>query len=391
VVLALRDRLSRLDLRSRTASPQQLWSCPQGQHLTAIRAPPPGLAGSEGGPPTEHLLAAAASTGVPGSGSQLLIFDLRRPYKPVATWQQPGMDKALHEAPSLLRWVPTTVDSRSAAASAPGGGGGDDQPRWGGLLVAGAPDSGRLLGCQHTAHLAGPALLATRGSIVEEPAGQAARAVLLQRVQEALQQQQEELRQRRQQQGEGQQQQQQAEMEVDEAQGSAGGDANHGHAAGAGPASEHEEEEEEEEEEGQSAEQAQPNPQQREQAAAAKRQAALLAAAAALVPEPLRRPPPLPLPRQFLWQPAHTLAVTPLLGPPLLLAAPEAQHPALRERLAAGRLLLQKQQAAAGGAIQVSTSAASGAASRTLRQRNTGHMRLPFHAACRNCVPSRVL
>jgi hypothetical protein len=161
-------------MRCRSPSLQQLWQCPQGQHLTSLCAPPPPpplgttAAGQAAGqPPMEHLVAAGVSTGVPGAGSQLLIFDLRRPYHPVASWQQPGMQYQLHEPLSVLRWMhaepfaePTNPAAAAAGPSSSRRGGQRPQaqaqpqpPRYGGVVMAACVDSGRVVGCQYTAQV----------------------------------------------------------------------------------------------------------------------------------------------------------------------------------------------------------------------------------------------
>lgn len=332
-LLALRDTLCQLDLRSGgagTAALRPLWRCPQGQHLTALCAPPhaaaaaPGPACATAAP--DHLVA-AASAGGRGGGTRLLVFDVRRPGRPVACWEQPPFEQHAHEALTLLRWLPTP------AGDAPQRGG----SRWDGLLLAGGSATGRVLGCQLSVSAGGPELQAKDGRVAEKPAGSA--ALLLERLQAALEQQ-EEARQAQQAQQTRQAQDpthpkgaaaaapvasahQQHGQQQQQANGAAPMDVDAGEQQTAGGPPQHEE---------------QPGgPQQQ------------------LVPPPLRAPPPLPLAPQLLWHPLdRSTHVTPASGPPLLLVPPLEQQPALAERLAAGRLLLQKQQAAAGGGIRVS-------------------------------------
>ena len=326
-------------MRSGTASLQQLWQCPQGQHLTALRAPPAqfGVLNAAGvPPPADHLLAAAVSTGVRGGGSQVLLFDLRRPALPVASWEQPGMDRQWVEPASLLRWAPAPPAEPAGPSGSQTGTQADEQ-RWGGLVVAGSSDSGRVMGCQYTAAVSGPALLARQGGITEKPAGGSAVAALLGRLQVALQQQEAARKQLDLPHQPSQQQQQEDQQEADalpcvEHAGRQHMGDSTGSMGGARLAQERELD-------------------QQPSQSAASAVAAARSAADDLVPQELRAPPPLPTPLQLLWQPAHTLVVTPLRGPPLLLAAPTDQQPALSERLLAGRVQLQRQQAA-GGAIK---------------------------------------
>lgn len=137
-LLALKDRLARLDLRAGggggAASLAHLWRCPPGEHLTAMcvpscAAPAPAAAAASGlgGGAWEHLLAAAAAGG-PGASTRLLLFDLRRPGEPAAAWEQPPFDGRLSEEAALLRWLP-------AAGSGAAGGG---------AVLAGACSSGRV-------------------------------------------------------------------------------------------------------------------------------------------------------------------------------------------------------------------------------------------------------
>lgn len=307
-LLALKDRLAQLDLRcGGGGSLQQLWQCPQGQHLTAMCAPLPALAATSvaaaaaglGSGTAEHLLAAACSRGGRGSGAHIMLFDLRRPAQPVATWEQPPLSEEQEGAATLLRWLPLAATGAAGGGGGPSAAGGrgsaEPQQPWGGLLLAGCGGSGRVVGCEYTAQAAGPALQARGGRIQEKPAG--AGTLLMERLQAALEQQ------------------------LDEAAAA---------------------EEEEEEERSVSDEERQKQQQQEQQLAGA-----------ALVPPALRPPPALPLPLQLLWQPAHATAVAAVPGPPLQLLAPPDKQSALEGRLAAGRLLLQKQQAAAGGGIEV--------------------------------------
>jgi hypothetical protein len=353
-LLSLRDRLCRLDLRtSSSSSLQQLWQCPQGQHLTAIAVPPAADAAAAvtaaaglGSGASEHLLAAATSAGALGSGSSFLLFDLRRPRQPVASWQQPPMDQRQHEAPTLLRWLHAAAAEAAPAAAAA-------QP--GSLVVAGSGSGGWVVGCQFASQVPsaagssitavtavtalcyccccccdlvlaaqdqpllsiprlfapgppllllvqapGSALQARGGQIAEKPASSG--ASLLERLQAELVHQQEER-------GDG--------MDVDR----------------------------------EAAASAQQQPQQEQQQEEQQR---------ATVPPQLQAPPALPIPLQLLWQPVHSEAVTAAPGPPMLLVPPLGQQPALSERLSVGRLMLQKQQAAAGGCIQASSTQAAG-------------------------------
>ncbi len=161
-LLALRNRLSRLDLRSSGGTLSLLWQCPQGQHLTAVCAAPaagngPGggsaaehLLAAATGSAAEHLLAAATGSGAQSSGARVLLFDLRRPGQPVAAWDQPRLGEQGFEAGTLLRWLPTAAPAAGFAGSSsrqqqrPDGG----QLQRGGLLVAGSSSGGQVVGCQ---------------------------------------------------------------------------------------------------------------------------------------------------------------------------------------------------------------------------------------------------
>ncbi|PRW61174.1 DEK-like isoform X2 isoform B [Chlorella sorokiniana] len=188
-LLALHNRLSRLDLRSSGGALSLLWQCPQGQHLTAICAPAPAGDASASGA-DEHLLAATTGTSAPGSGARVLLFDLRRPGQPVATWDQPQLGEKSLEAGTLLRWLPTLQPSAGAAASNSSQQLEAGQPQGGGLLLVGSSGGGQVVGCQFAEQAAGPALQARGGQIQEKPS--TAAAALLERLQASLEQQQQE-------------------------------------------------------------------------------------------------------------------------------------------------------------------------------------------------------
>ena len=380
-MLALRDRLARLDLRgaaggsSSNGALQHLWSCPKGQHITALIAAAPSAPGaaasaSGGGAGEEHLIAAACSSGAPGgNAATLLLFDLRRPQRPLATWHQAPMGGAGGDPVTLLRWLPGATASSAAAAAEeeeeadeePGSPGGDplaagdengaeeleqrqqQQGSGGGssLLVAGLGGSGRAVGCQFGLAATAPALLAREGRhIGERPAGSGAAA--LRRLQVAL---------RRQELQEEQERPQAAAASVNE-------------------------EEEEEDNEGEDEEGADPaaaameGVEEEEDAAAARGESSAAAPAAAAAgrghagaapaqpslapPALLRRPQPMPGRLALLWQPASSVTVRPLPGPPLQLLAPAEEAAPLSQALTAGRLQLQARSAAAGGGVRVS-------------------------------------
>lgn len=150
-LLALRDRLARLDLRTRGGSLAQLWQCPQAQHLTAICAPA-AAGGAPGSGAAEHLLAAGTGSSAAGGAARVLLFDLRRPGQPVVTWDQPRLGEKGCDAGTLLRWLPTALSTAGAAGS------GESrqqrqrleagQSRRGGLLVAGSSTGGQVVGCE---------------------------------------------------------------------------------------------------------------------------------------------------------------------------------------------------------------------------------------------------
>ena len=151
VVLGLQRRLCQIDLRSGpTQRPQQLWQCQPGQYLSALASPSPAVvagvttqAGLTATATTEHLLAVVAgygsgSGGGSAGGSSVLLFDLRRPHVPLATWQAPLLDQEAAQLFTLLDWAP-------ARAATPDAG---TQQRWGGVVVAAGP-SGLTVGCTY--------------------------------------------------------------------------------------------------------------------------------------------------------------------------------------------------------------------------------------------------
>lgn len=150
-LLALRDRLARLDLRTRGGSLAPLWQCPQAQHLTAICLPA-AAGGAPGSGAAEHLLAAGTGSSAAGGAARVLLFDLRRSGQPVVTWDQPRLGEKGFEAGALLRWLPTALSTAGTAGSRESqqqqqrleAG----QPRLGGLLVVGSSAGGQVVGCE---------------------------------------------------------------------------------------------------------------------------------------------------------------------------------------------------------------------------------------------------
>jgi len=121
LVLSLKTKIGTVDLRGPSAPPspfQEIYTCPQGQWITSLAAAPePQYSyGSEFATENnstssisehQHLVAAATT-------SKILLFDLRRPQRPLASWphgmgpgSKPHTLLELRTAgPCTLRWLP---------------------------------------------------------------------------------------------------------------------------------------------------------------------------------------------------------------------------------------------------------------------------------------------
>ena len=156
-VLGLQNHLCRVDLRAGSqARAQQLWHCQPGQHLSALATPDAHTlsvaAGSAGSTITEHLMAAAVATsiGAPGDaqGSSVLLFDMRRPHAPVATWHVPLLhERQQHEPFTLVKWLPLASSERSSQSQHTSGTG---EHEWRGAVLAASSSNGSAVSCNYT-------------------------------------------------------------------------------------------------------------------------------------------------------------------------------------------------------------------------------------------------